>query len=273
MSDTGQTTHLQWLGINAFRFRHGSLTVLLDPYVTRNSDTLCDPAAVQRHIPSADVILISHSHWDHLADAHEIALRTGATVIGSPTTCHICTAMGVPAEQLFVAEPFTAVQCGVFSVTFYPSRHVLSGGKVPYPGLYLDPPNAPLSRADEYLEGGTFAVRLEFPDVRVLNVGSADIVEQHVVDTEPDVLIAGASKWENSPRYVERLLGSIRPRMVIPCHHDSMTTPLQDGVNDRNPAATARLADRVRDVAPQADFRMLDYFEDIVVGRYAEPRT
>jgi L-ascorbate metabolism protein UlaG (beta-lactamase superfamily) len=50
--------------------------VLLDPFLDEN------PAApVKAADVAADFILVSHGHFDHIADAPAIALRTGATVV------------------------------------------------------------------------------------------------------------------------------------------------------------------------------------------------
>jgi L-ascorbate metabolism protein UlaG (beta-lactamase superfamily) len=70
------TTELTWLGHCTWSLKTGDKTVLLDPFLDPN------PAApVKAADVTADYILISHGHFDHVADAPAIALRTGATVV------------------------------------------------------------------------------------------------------------------------------------------------------------------------------------------------
>src|SRR5258708_29286736 len=54
-------------------------TLLFDPFITGNDLAMnVDPKAIP-----ADYILISHGHGDHLANAAEIAKRTGATIVSN----------------------------------------------------------------------------------------------------------------------------------------------------------------------------------------------
>lgn len=57
----------------------GGKTLLFDPFISPNP---LAKAVDAKKVP-ADYILVSHGHDDHLADAVEIARRTGATVIAN----------------------------------------------------------------------------------------------------------------------------------------------------------------------------------------------
>ena len=58
-------------------------TLLFDPFIRQN------PLAKDVDVDGirADYILITHGHFDHVADAPEIAKRTGATVISTSEVC------------------------------------------------------------------------------------------------------------------------------------------------------------------------------------------
>ena len=68
-----------YYGHSCFAVETAGRTLLFDPFITPNE--------LARHIDAngiaADFILISHGHFDHLADAVAIAQRTGATVISN----------------------------------------------------------------------------------------------------------------------------------------------------------------------------------------------
>lgn len=69
---------ITWLGHSSFAVRTpGGKTVLFDPWYTGNPSF---PASAKP--AKADVILVSHGHSDHIADAASMARATGATVVG-----------------------------------------------------------------------------------------------------------------------------------------------------------------------------------------------
>jgi L-ascorbate metabolism protein UlaG (beta-lactamase superfamily) len=73
-----QPLAITWLGHSSFRLRTpGGKEVLFDPWYTGNPSF---PASARPK--SADLILISHGHSDHVTDAAAVAKETGATVVG-----------------------------------------------------------------------------------------------------------------------------------------------------------------------------------------------
>jgi L-ascorbate metabolism protein UlaG (beta-lactamase superfamily) len=71
-------TQLTWLGHGSWSINSGSHRILLDPFFS-DSPT----ASVKADEVEADFILVSHGHFDHVADAAAIANRTGATVVSN----------------------------------------------------------------------------------------------------------------------------------------------------------------------------------------------
>jgi len=66
---------VRYLGHSAFHLSDGSVDVLVDPFLTGNPKAAAGPEEV-----SADFILLTHGHADHLGDTVDIAKRTGAPV-------------------------------------------------------------------------------------------------------------------------------------------------------------------------------------------------
>lgn len=67
---------LKWLGHGGWSINTSEHTVLLDPFLNENPTAPCKADEVE-----ADFILVSHGHFDHIADVPAIAKRTGAQVI------------------------------------------------------------------------------------------------------------------------------------------------------------------------------------------------
>ena len=69
---------LTWLGHASWQLTTDQHTILIDPFLD-DSPT----APLKANEASADFILVSHGHYDHIADAAKIANRTGATVVSN----------------------------------------------------------------------------------------------------------------------------------------------------------------------------------------------
>jgi L-ascorbate metabolism protein UlaG (beta-lactamase superfamily) len=72
-------TTLTWLSHGSWLIENGEHRVLLDPFLTDN------PAAKIKAdaLSSIGHILLSHGHFDHVADAAAIANRNGSTIVAS----------------------------------------------------------------------------------------------------------------------------------------------------------------------------------------------
>lgn len=69
------TVTVRYLGHSAFALESEGTTVLVDPFLTGNPK-----AAVSADELTADTILLTHGHADHIGDTVPIARRTGASV-------------------------------------------------------------------------------------------------------------------------------------------------------------------------------------------------
>ncbi|MEC8390003.1 MAG: metal-dependent hydrolase [Planctomycetota bacterium] len=67
---------LTWFGHGTWQISLPEHTILLDPFFDDNPSSPIKAAEVD-----ADFILISHGHFDHIADAVAVANRTNATVV------------------------------------------------------------------------------------------------------------------------------------------------------------------------------------------------
>src|SRR6266487_3030795 len=79
-----QSLSFRWLGHSTFLFRSpGGKRILIEPFVASNPS--CPESA--KRIGELDLILITHGHSDHAADAASIARATGAHVIANYEIC------------------------------------------------------------------------------------------------------------------------------------------------------------------------------------------
>jgi L-ascorbate metabolism protein UlaG (beta-lactamase superfamily) len=72
------------------------IVIIIDPWITGNP--LC-PVKIE-DIKRADLVLITHDHFDHASNAADIAKKTGATVVGCPETIgKLKTGQALPEGQ------------------------------------------------------------------------------------------------------------------------------------------------------------------------------
>jgi L-ascorbate metabolism protein UlaG (beta-lactamase superfamily) len=83
---------ITWLGHSTFVLRTpAGRRLVLDPWLEGNPSSPPDLTAVN----GAELILVTHGHFDHVADAAALAKRTGATVVGIFELCQWLAAKGV----------------------------------------------------------------------------------------------------------------------------------------------------------------------------------
>lgn len=226
------TVRVRWLGTAGFAIEHAGAVLLIDPYLTRAPLRACvlttlrpDMAAIAKHAPRADAIVVGHTHFDHALDVPAIALRTGATVFGSRSASVLCRASGVPEAQVRDVErapgeqPIVA-EVGPFRLRFVPSAHSrFALGRVPFPGEIADCDDVPM-RMERYRCGAVFAVEISVGGKTIVHLGSAELASTAFEAKEADLLLCCTAGWQSSPDLPERAARAISPKAVLLSHWD-----------------------------------------------------
>jgi L-ascorbate metabolism protein UlaG (beta-lactamase superfamily) len=246
--DTGSVA-MRWLGTNSISIASGDTTILIDPYLSRPGRMSLlfswyrpDAQKLARYVeaggPSpefrrAKMILVGHSHFDHLGDVPWFADKTGATVVGTLTTSNIARAYGVPEAQTRIVGDGDRLEVGPFTVRVVASRHgKVMFGRVPFDGVITEPPQAPI-HAVSFKMGGALAYLVTHrPSLkRFYFLSSADIDAEalqrlHDAGERADVVFATLPGRDE--HYIPRIIEKLHPAQIVPVHYDDFTVPLEE---------------------------------------------
>lgn len=241
-----------WTGVAGFVLEREGVRIAFDPFVTRPGlwATLLrrpasDQAAVARAFSGLAAAFAGHTHHDHAMDLPALAQASpAARLVGSRVTVDLCRRSGVAPERLVTAVDGTRVTVGPFTVEAVAAEH----GVVPLV-RHLDRielPEQGLPRTPfRYPRGEVFAWRVEVGGRSLHLQGSAGLRDGALGRQGPvDVLVACLAARAGTPRYLERLGERLRPRVLVPCHHDDFFRPLNALPR---PIPTLRWPDFLRD--------------------------
>ena len=291
-----QLTHL---GAAGWEITHGRTTVLLDPYLSRlritgrafgtgstpplagdtrqvfgpDDDLIPDTAAVDRHVTRADVILHSHSHFNHTLDMPYIARKTGATVVGTESTINLARAGGVPEAQLLTVRGGEDYEFGGFAVKVIPSLHSAMNAKRYFDGRVVPRDFRGPRRMSNDVEGGTLAYLLRIGGHRILWFGSMNYIERELLGLRPDVvMIAAAHQRREIHDYTGRLMRVLgRPPLVFATHWDEQSFPFGAPQAERLKEAEVFVKE-VKAIAPRTRVIVPMHLERHVLSAYGRHR-
>lgn len=224
---------IQYLGTAGFVLKDQHRIIALDPYVSRPSlwqtlskPLLSDVELIQKIIPKADEVLIGHAHYDHILDAPDLCKSTGARLIGAPATIMVGHAAGLPETQMQATCGYETIACGNWTVRGLPSIHGKAAfGRIPLPGDMTEPPPWP-PRFYQLKHGLVLNWLVDTGNLKVVHIDSADFIEAELQNIQADIVCLCAIGRQYRPNYVKDVVRLLKPKWIIPCHWDSMMTPI-----------------------------------------------
>lgn len=282
---------LTHFGAAGWSITDGGTVLLLDPYLSRvrfqgrrygptdASEAPDDPRPVVRmdegpavdtetidaHVPRADYVMLSHSHFNHCMDAPHIANRTGAVVIGTESTVNVALNGGVPEDQTIAVKGGEDFAFGSFSLRVIPSLHSALSCK-----LYRDFGTVPRKDGpltlNEYVEGGTLAYLLRLAGHEILMFGSMNYIEREIEGLRPDIaIVAAAPPRIEIEDYTGRLMRCLgKPPLVIATHWDDQGLPF-GAPQDAALAHAKAFVDEVHAVSPATRVIVPRHFHTVAV--------
>ena len=188
--------NIAWLGHDSFRIE-GSQTVYVDPW------------KLAAGAPPADVILVTHDHFDHLSNDDIARLRKPDTVVVGP---HEVTSQ-VAGETRTIA-PGQTIEVGGVTVHAVPAYNT---DKFRGPGQVFHP------QAD-----GKVGYIVELDGRRIYHAGDTDVIPE-MSDIEVDVaLLPVSGTYVMTADEAAQACDRVKAKLVIPMHYGDIVGSAAD---------------------------------------------
>jgi L-ascorbate metabolism protein UlaG (beta-lactamase superfamily) len=248
---------LTYLGVAGWAIADGRHTVVIDPYLSRPSladgvPIVPDETAIARHAPArVDLILIGHSHVDHVLDAPALAIRTGASIVGTVSTARYARSSGVPDAQIIPVKGGEDYAFDGFSVRVLPGLHSALDNKHTFAADQLIAAGTRPTTMEQFAEGGALNYLLRIGGRQILVIGSANFVERELEGLRPDIAIVATGLRDELFDYSCRLMRATgSPSLVLTNHFDDWTEPATTPLSEEARRDLAVFAEEIRACAP-----------------------
>jgi len=200
---------LVWLGHGTWSLAANvsgkTYSLVVDPFLDENPAAPCKADAVP-----ADFVLLTHGHFDHVADAAKIAKRTGATVLANYEICEWLGKQGVEKTEPMntgggVTMPFGRVQMTIA----HHSSTLPDGTPGGNPGGFL----LTIAGQKIYFAGDTAL----FDEMRRIGAGGLDLAVLPIGD-----------RFTMGPDDALEAVKLLNPKRVVPCHYNTWAAIAQD---------------------------------------------
>jgi L-ascorbate metabolism protein UlaG (beta-lactamase superfamily) len=197
-----QGAKLTWLGHATFKLETpGGKTVLIDPWVAGNPSCPED----QKSFPLVDVMLVTHAHFDHIADVIPLAKQHDPKVVGIYELVSWLEKKGV--KQIAPMNKGGSQTVGDIRVTMVHADHscgIMEGDQILYGG-----------------EACGFVIGLE-NGLKIYHAGDTNVFGDMRIIHElykPDLaLLPIGDLYTMSPKEAGYACELLRPKAVVPMH-------------------------------------------------------
>ena len=182
---------ITFLGHAAFLLE-GSIRIYIDPYHLKGN------------LPEADVILITHPHFDHCSGEDVIRIATEKTKIFAPKGCKV-------GFSVSIVEPNSTYQWNNATIQTVPAYNV---------GKNFHPP-----------ENRWVGYVVNLDGVRIYHAGDTDLIdEMRNIQTDIALLPVGGTYTMDVSEAV-RAAEIIKPRVAVPMHYGDVVGSKNDALN------------------------------------------
>ena len=192
---------ITWLGHDGFRIQDGQ-TVYVDPFQMGGGSA-----------PKADVILVSHEHFDHCSpdDLKKIIGPNTVIVAHEQSRGELSK---LKPKELKIIKPGDKIKVGKLEVEAVPAYNL---NKFREPGKVFHPK-----------EDGKLGFVLTVNGVRIYHAGDTDHIPEMKTIRPEIALIPVSGTYVMTPQEAAEAVASINPKVVIPMHFGAIVGERKD---------------------------------------------
>src|ERR687887_553908 len=178
---------VEWLGHSGFRIRAGRATICIDPYRAAAG-------------PPADVIFITHGHYDHFSPQDVERLKHDATIVVAPAP--VAERLTGQVHSIAPGEVLELGRIDVRAVAAYNTSKRDAAGNPFHPR-----------------EAGWVGYELRIGGERLYHSGDTDVIPEMDEVAGVDVaLLAVSGVYVMTPSEAAEAARRIQPRVAVPMH-------------------------------------------------------
>jgi len=184
---------VEWLGHASFRISSGGKVIYIDPF------------KLDKNPFPADLILVTHEHYDHCAVDNIGKLLKDGTVVIAPQNCLTKLAF-VPRQNLKLLAPEQVAVVGRIEIKTIPAYNI---NKFRSPGVPYHP------------SGYGLGYIFSFDGVKIYHAGDTDFVgemRELAHDNIDIALLPVGGTYTMDAKEAAKAVQAIKPRVAIPMH-------------------------------------------------------
>ena len=230
---------LKWYKTAAVMLESEGYRLVFDPFLGMPLKT--DPvlrASMSGAFRSADAVLVTHGHFDHIRDIPRIYQNSDIEIYATKTPCKTLRSRGVEMKKLRCIAPGAELTLGGFTVRVYQGRHCTFDFGVARKTIFKSDTLLHLDRLiklwrlnKRYPENGeTLFYEIEAEGKRVQLMGSMGLDMTVDYPTGADVLILPFQGTGNPSATVAPIIERLQPKAICLDHYDDTFPPLSSQV-------------------------------------------
>jgi L-ascorbate metabolism protein UlaG (beta-lactamase superfamily) len=191
---------LSWLGHDGFRIRDGKVI-----YV--------DPFKIEGGGPKADIVLVSHEHFDHcnVDDLKKIVTAETVIVAHSQSKDELSK---LKLKEIKIVKPGDKINIGDITVEAVPAYNI---NKFSEPGKVFHPK-----------EDGKVGFVLTLNGVRIYHAGDTDLIPEMKSIRTDIALLPVSGTYVMTAKEAAEAVGDINPKLAIPMHYGAIVGGTSD---------------------------------------------
>jgi len=208
---------IAWLGHDGFRIQASGKLIYFDPYQIKTS------------FHDADLLLITHEHYDHCSPEDiERVIKPSTIVITIPECQSKLSKIAGNVADIILMEPFQEQQRENIKIETIPAYNV---NKFRSPDLAFHP-----------REDGRVGFIIDIAGRRIYHAGDTDFIPEMKELKSIDIaLIPVSGTYVMTPEEAAQAVESFKPKYAVPMHYSSIIGTQKDAEKFRNMVKSSKV--------------------------------